>query len=352
MREDIFERKLIALIPLFLVVVLIGLYGYYSEKYIYRKLKPSLLYTLDEKLKYPLKNQGIHKPSAAYVQGDSISHRMTSATIVSQRFNGRLIWVFSVAVNTFICVCISFVILFLLYVDSSDRKRFLVKSAGIAGVSAGVGVVLYYFYGGHLYLIEEIISQSIAHRSKEFNFSNIMESMRLVNSFTYGVALAVILTVTIFIWPRQWVNKEYAFQLKATNEQIRYLRLFLYCATALLIAGVLRQSATLTWTYAYIPHGARDLSVPAKEFGKVFTAVIGGFHTLVLAALYLPAAYILDEKRRIIIVRGFREPERSALLKEQNNPSFFSSTLPRILAVLGPILAGPVSDILKGILGS
>jgi hypothetical protein len=126
-------------------------------------------------------------------------------------------------------------------------------------------------------------------------------------------------------------------------EQMQDLRTVLYFGTVLLIVGVLRMSAVTQWTLAFIPPDATDA---AKSFYLTLSSVTGGFNSMILAAVYLPAAYILQRRAQLLAKELSLSPEEKEKIMGSKESTFsIKESLPKILAILGPLLAGPIGDL-------
>ena len=107
--------------------------------------------------------------------------------------------------------------------------------------------------------------------------------------------------------------------------------------------------ALAQWTLSFISLNAVEA---AQNFNSTVVAVAGGFNTMVLAAVYLPAAYILQRRARLEVMRSslkLKPEDREKMLKDQGLTFSFRESLPRVAAILGPLLAGPIGDLVKNI---
>jgi hypothetical protein len=134
-------------------------------------------------------------------------------------------------------------------------------------------------------------------------------------------------------------------ELKAKNDtkrlegQIRYLRMMLYFGSALLIIATLRLRTILHWTLDYLqPHpsmaGDKEVSFLINNLSGIISGVVtsmGAFYTLLLAAIFVPAALILNNRAKESV-------EIVSPLSEQ---------LLRLAAIIGPLLAGPIGELLS-----
>lgn len=123
------------------------------------------------------------------------------------------------------------------------------------------------------------------------------------------------------------------------KEQIRYLRIMLYVGSALLIIATLRLSTILHWTLDYLqPHPSmadnKEVSFLINNLNGFISNVVtsmGAFYTLLLIVIFVPAALILNNSTK-------ESGEIVSPLSEQ---------LLRLAAIVGPLLAGPIGELLN-----
>lgn len=125
-------------------------------------------------------------------------------------------------------------------------------------------------------------------------------------------------------------------------KRVNLLRPVLYVGAVSLAIAVLRLSATHTWGASYLP--------PASDLGKsvasLITGIVGSLgtlYTLVIAGVYLPAALLLRARIREL---ALRQPDSQGWLASRGLTLSFPQYLPRVIALLGPLLAGPLGDLL------
>jgi hypothetical protein len=119
------------------------------------------------------------------------------------------------------------------------------------------------------------------------------------------------------------------------QQQMRSLLFILYTGAVFLVLAILRLSAILHWSVAYLqPMADHKVALFLFEnLNAVTTGIVttmGSLYTLVLAAIYLPAAIILNLQSK---------------KKDVTLP--ISVHLLHLAAILGPLLAGPVGELLS-----
>jgi hypothetical protein len=156
-------------------------------------------------------------------------------------------------------------------------------------------------------------------------------------SLTGTICLAAAASATL--WHRD-VNAE--FDETQLMQRIRLLRPILYVGAATLVIAVLRLSAVHGWATSYLaPEGELGKSVASLTNGIVGT--LGTLLTLLLAGIYLPAVIILRARLRQLAAQQ-ADPE--AWMASHGVGLSLSQFLPRVVALLAPLLAGPLGAIL------
>jgi hypothetical protein len=156
-------------------------------------------------------------------------------------------------------------------------------------------------------------------------------------SLTGTLSLAVAACATL--WQRS-INNE----LEETQvvQRVRLLRPVLYVGAATLVIALFRLSATHAWGASYLP--------PESEIGKAVASLstgivgsLGTYYTLLIASIYLPAAFLLRARLRKLAAS---KPDPEAWMASQGMGLSLPQFLPRVIALLGPLLAGPLGDLL------
>jgi len=152
-----------------------------------------------------------------------------------------------------------------------------------------------------------------------------------------GIALAIFFAlITSMVLRSESTASDDTEHLK---ERVRYLRMMLFVGSALLILATLRLRTMLHWTVDFLrplPSVAdnKDVSFLIINLDGVIANVVtimGAFYTLVLAAIFVPAVLILINQAK-------KSGELVSPLSEQ---------LLRLAAIIGPLLAGPVGELLS-----
>jgi hypothetical protein len=130
---------------------------------------------------------------------------------------------------------------------------------------------------------------------------------------------------------------------------MKNLRLVLYAGTLLLVVAMLVKKSIYQWSLAYTSQEAEAAKI-AGNFVSSLLTIDGGFYTLVLAAAYFPAALVLQRRANLLANLPVEEAEKEKKFREYGLTFSFTESLPRNLAVLGPLLVGPVGELLTAML--
>ena len=253
-------------------------------------------------------------------------------------YSGRLNFLFLLMIYLSVCVFAFVVGCYVIWKSIAHANiRPLRWVVAAIAISIGAGVFLYGNPQYYLRIFVPLINATIRE-----DLPATEQLLVLVNSFGFAVALLLTLASCATLYPRN--AGTYPEGLKQIAVQMKHLRLVLYVGTFMLVSGVLLIRSVYQWSLAF---GLREAEAvkAAEGFFAVLLAVEGGYFTLLLAAVYVPAAFIL--RHRADFLTGLPQPEAEKEKELQNyNLSFsFMQSLPRIAAILGPLLAGPVGEL-------
>jgi hypothetical protein len=262
----------------------------------------------------------------------------TDRGILANRYSGRLLWMFVAAVGVITGVVAMAIAAILLY----RSLRNLVASAVLLGLAIASGTVLFLKPGWHMSIMKDVLIATIANGTA--GMASIASVMNLFNVINYVGGLALIFATCSILLPRGKSNSK---DLDDISGQMNDLRLVLYIGTLQLVVGVLRMGAVTQWTLSFIVPGA---VIAAKSFNAVLVAVMGGFYTLILIAIYVPAVLILTARARKRVGKLSLDPDvRQKKLEEAGLAISVKDALPRVFALLAPLLAGPIGQIFSAL---
>jgi hypothetical protein len=129
------------------------------------------------------------------------------------------------------------------------------------------------------------------------------------------------------------------------------LRALLYAGTCALVIYVLRVSIQANWALAYLPPSPPENKADAPavlmaSLTSAFTSAQAASSTLLLAAIYIPA-FIILRSRAVSLADPHMTPKaREDWLKENGLSVSFTEHLPKVAAILGPLIVGPLGELL------
>ena len=157
-----------------------------------------------------------------------------------------------------------------------------------------------------------------------------------------------------------------------TTMQMKHLRIILYIGAVLLVIITFQQNVTLRWALAYLqpPPSAKDVSGFAFHsflFQRLEILVtnivssVGIMNSVLLAALYVPVAWVLHRRALRLSWLAIHGAKRSREAGKETSPTKeqtewmerqgltfpLKDQLPKIAAILSPLLAGPLGQLLN-----
>ncbi|HUS11110.1 MAG TPA: hypothetical protein VMZ30_11650 [Pyrinomonadaceae bacterium] len=164
---------------------------------------------------------------------------------------------------------------------------------------------------------------------------------RLADALSLTGTLSLAVAACATLWQRDAAEENETELVKRVN----LLRPVLYVSAATLAIAVLKLSATLGWAASYLS--------PDSEIGKSvvilvrgIVASMGTFYTLLVAGVYVPAALLLRARIRKL-AKSQKPDDPDGWLASHGLTLSFPQYLPRVIALLGPLLAGPLAELLS-----
>lgn len=127
------------------------------------------------------------------------------------------------------------------------------------------------------------------------------------------------------------------------HEELRNdAKMILYVGSALLFAGLTRMNVIFDWHLLFV---GKDFSVALTPFLQSVVAAQAGFYSILLAVLYFPMVYAIPPKPDV--------PDGiEATLDEAGFLQTIKEYMPRLIAICSPFLVGPISDLIKQLVGT
>jgi hypothetical protein len=262
-------------------------------------------------------------------------------------YAGHLTW--SLTTALYVVACLAAVVVASRVIYMSLPGRHGRKIAAIVLTLSTLALLIYgvnqllYLHNTAVELQRQFLSATVKQ-----DVANIEPMTKLLDGMGFVVALFLALTCSVVLFARTDSEAQ-------LSQQQRQLRFILYAGTITLIFSTLRLSALLHWALYYLqpppglPDAAADaMSASAKDADLVYRSLdnlvttivtgLGAFYTLLLASVYVPAVLVLNRRAADLPVpEGQPAADRTIPLHQD---------LLRLAAILGPLLAGPVGELL------
>jgi hypothetical protein len=338
MQKIEFKRALIAATPLVLVIVLVMLYDHSVKKDIRCEGKncvPIANYIETDLVPIAPSTQEPTLQDAA--QGQK-TRQLENDKRSEARFSGRITWSFFKLAYMLICLIVFAVACGVIYQSfANSGKRALVLILIVVALSAGFGIYLLYNPNHFMSVFTPLINKTIVN-----DVSNVADVIIRLNAFGFAVVLSAILATCAILYSPQ--DNSHPTGLKQLSIKMKYLRLILYVGTIMLVVGVLHIRTVYNWSLAFILRDGEGLKV-AEGFFSNLLAAEGGVFTLILAAIYLPTAFILRRRAESLVGLPEQNTERETLLTDNGLTFSFKESIPKVVAVLGPFLVGTIGQL-------
>lgn len=370
MSNELFENKRIAATPIILVLVLILLYGLIQAVFFECKFGFAGCEPFHVNYIAPLNSQEPLDDTGGLLMGQKPEDLENIRALIAERYSGRLIWVFLLGVNIILCISTLTVSITLIYKSPGFLKEKPTQRVIILiGLSFLFSIILWAVPNTVSIYMQEAMKSTIAKGTGGMPI--VFDVTRFINAFTFLAAFSILFATCSILLTQEDIahsrtsNAEMAAaeevgdeanepraelynRLAPVADQLKDLRLGLYASTLLLIVGVLRVSAIANWSLAFV---SQDAVKSATVFYNTIVTITGGFYTLILVAIFPPAIYILERRAQAVTKESRLPPdERKGILVGTGLTYSFREAFPRVVAILGPLLAGPIGDLFRSLL--
>jgi len=258
--------------------------------------------------------------------------------VIALRYSGRIAWFFLGEIFALISL-VSLGVASALAFQLLPKPRIL-WTLGVIVLSLIVGLLLYANPKTHMTIFLAIFEEAITP-----DVPSIGQITDFLNSLGNVAVFSLLLTICATLLPSN--DETFPDGMKQLSRRMNYLRIILYTGTFLLVTAILFKKSVYQWSLAYTSQDEVALKT-AMDFVASLLTLDGGFYTLVLAAGYFPAVLVLQRRAQVLVDTSIEEVEKGKKMQEYGLTFSFRESLPRILAILGPFLAGPVGDLLTG----
>jgi len=255
------------------------------------------------------------------------------------RYSGRLNSLFLLMLYVIVWVIALGVGLAVIYWSLAERKWML-----ISGLALAIGLTLFARYFLQNSPVEYLpVLRAIAPCTINLDVHHIFDIVNRWSSFGFAVGFLMWLATCAVLVPAK-PSASLNENLKKLSLRMKYLNYMLAVDMLILVVGILLERAIFQWSIAFVS-GNEPATKAADNFITNLVAFDGGFYTLMLAGLYLPAAWII--RRRAERQEGWAAHESKTETLEKLGLNFsIAKSMPRIAAILAPLVAGPIGQLL------
>lgn len=207
----------------------------------------------------------------------------------------------------------------------------------------------------------------------EHGLPNIVNVEMFIVGLAYAVSTLLGFAAAATLWPvRELEASATSNNMRTIDDgakylalQMRHLRLLLYVGAILLVVITFRHRMTLNWALEYLRPMPLLESYPAYKYANVIFAHLetltsnivlatSVLNTLLLAVLYVPSALFLQRRAHALsrLAASSEQkvgdaPWQDEWLNSKHLIFPFKEQLPRVIAILSPLLAGPLGELLN-----
>jgi hypothetical protein len=340
MTNESIKRGLLAATPFIVILILNVFYASFVSAFIYCEWGNAVC--------QPLRIENVlpSDDALSLLKTDNSLNEKTDAnrTLQATRYSGRITWVFLMLSYMLLSLAGLAVASSLIYKTFSDwgKRPFMWMLVALL-LSAALGFSLHYFQDLYMPILKSLLLKTV-----KVDMGEIVEITNRVNSIGFTASFALVpASCAILLPPNKNSSPE---GLKELSKRMNYLRLVLYVGTLLLVTGVLLMRSIFHWSLTFVARaGGADGFEKIEGLTSNIVSAEAGFYTLILAGVYLPAAFILQRRARSLQGLPKEPSEKNQKLQDYGMTFSFRESLPRIVAILGPFLVGPIGDLVKNL---
>lgn len=259
---------------------------------------------------------------------------VADAEVAGSIYSGRLTWLFLTAaylITSLVGFAVGGRIIYQPLAKSFGKRLVLALA-----LAAAVMATLYLWPVLHMPLLLQLMQTTLL-----CDIPSVKNTINATNSFGFAAAFLLSLATVTVLWEIE--KKDQRPSLAELELAMRRLRLMLYAGTVMLVVGMLFERALFQWSLAFLSRDEQAQKI-AQGFFATIVAVDGGFYTILLAAVFIPAALIVKGRVEDKLLPAGAE-DRQKILKEHGLDFSFSEALPKLLAIMAPLLAGPIGEL-------
>jgi hypothetical protein len=325
-----------ASIPIFVGILILLIYTFFVKTFIYcdwgncEPIEQSLVNALPMENVEKLTIDGGDTPEISKEKNEKLYRYF------SLELSGRTMWA-SLEATYFISSAISFFVAFYIIYRSIDgnKKRSVVIGAIFIFVAA-IGLLLFQRPEILMRIIIQLSALSIAQNAPHFQ-----KIFHAVNAVGFAAIVALAVAEVYVLLPNYELSaSDFSDDIK---RKTNYLNSILLASMILLVNAIIVLQSVFRWASAFFVQDASMLSFSA-QLSQNFIVVWSIEFTAILAAVYLPG-YFLLQSYAISRTDGIINKAKEKQLKEFGLMLTPIEILSRILAIIAPLIANPIFDV-------
>lgn len=251
----------------------------------------------------------------------------------SSRYAFRIYWIFLSGILFFLSLA-SLVAAAYIITSLPIKKGWLIPPYASA---AGVVIVLWFRDWDYMSILLPLFEETFLKDGISLFWTHAFN----VGGFAATACLAV--TSAILYWQ---VGEDAGQTDAEIEKENRLAKIIFYIGAAMLFVAMLRMRLAFDWHMTYV---VWYLQAGLSAFFSSIIAVQAAFYTLMLGIMYLPFTLIRKKEQK----QGVAKTKAKAQTAEADKASVsakawgFIDSLPKLIALIGPFLAGPIAELVK-----
>jgi len=294
-----------------------------------------------------------------------------SSSILIASYSELLMWISAMKLHVLLCfagLIAAGVRLNNLYLDLERPLRNRINLLGLGAALALLPSIVYIFVVSHSSKHEYTEVYWVVHVLTSDRYEGVLPWIPWLDGLSVATALFLAAVASRVITPIVRPTDSLDRKIARVSVKLQTIRFLLYFGMVILVTNVVQTRAFLSISLPHVKGSdasARgDIEQVTKGTGektsdaqKNLTNVINGLvtargvlSTCMLAAIFFPATFFLREEAYKLAIEAKPEApvsERESWLQERGLIATVAELIPRFAAVLAPLIAGPLSELIK-----
>jgi len=261
-------------------------------------------------------------------------------------YSARTLW--SGTFFLHICICLAVISLGFYALREATRgyPPILFRSVSSIYLLYILGQIFIFAQTGSYQVVQQLLSKTIV-TAQYSSFPNVVNFVVFLDKLGFLVASLLVIAAGLTLLEP---SKETLQNEKHLASQMSILRLILYAGTGVFISTIFMWSFTFRWALVYIYPNEGFYYDSVVSIANSQVIVRGVYFSILLSATYLPTTALQYWRASKIAQQENPDAlpsEMAKWMKENGIGISPTEFLPRIAAILGPILAGSISELFK-----